>query len=323
MNPSNRRQWLSLVATLLAAGGAWAQGTYPDRPIRMIVPFNAGGALDHLARILAPALSAELRQQVVVENRGGATGHVGGEFVSRAVPDGYTLLFTASSAQAVSHHLMKLNYRPMEELVPVALAATVNNVVVVHKDMPVNSMAELIAYAKANPNRISYGSTGMGSNLHLAGEMLAMMAGLQMVHVPYNGQALVTDLLSGRIQLHVGNIPEMEQHIKAGALKGLAVTSLQRLPEFPNLPPVADTLPGYAVGAWGMLMAPARTPPEILQRLNAACVRVLSTPEVREGFLKARFNPATLNLAQTREFLQTENARWERVVREARVPMLN
>lgn len=324
MNHYNRRDCLRLgVASALLPTLAWAQGHYPDRPIKMIVPFAVGGAVDILARVLASGLSTELKQPVVVENRTGATGHIGGEAAARATPDGYTVLLTASSAQAVSLHLLKLGYKPLEDLTPVALLATLPNVVVVHKDVPARTLAEFIAYAKANPGKVSYGSYGPGSNLHLAGEMLANKAGLDLVHVPYNSSQLITDLLAGRIQLLIGNITEVEQHIKSGSVRALAITSPKRSPDFPELPAVAEVVPGYGVVSWGMLLVPARTPPEIVTQLNAACLKVLEKLEVREAFAKVRFTPTKYDVAQSREFMLSEAVRWEKVIQEAKVPMLN
>lgn len=321
----NRRHWIGLVAAsgFTLSAPVRAQGNYPDHPIKMIVPFATGGAMDVLGRVLANALRAEFNQQVIVDNRTGATGHIGGEAAARSAADGYTLLLTASSAQAVSLHLLKLNYKPMEDLVPVALVATASNLVVVTKDLPVQSMADLIAYAKANPGKISYGSYGLGSNSHLSCEMIGTMAGVELVHIPYSSPQMMPDLIAGRIQLLVATAGEVEQHMKAGTVRAIANTSPGRLPQFPQLPPVADTLPGYVVNSWGMLMAPAKTPPEILAKLNAACVKVLSRTDVQETLSKLGLTASKLSVAQTREYLRTESARWERVVREAKVPMLN
>lgn len=311
------------VLAVLLATPAWSQANYPERPIKLVIPFAAGGAVDVVGRILATALTGELGQQVVVENRTGATGHIGGEAVARAAPDGYTLLLTASSTQVVSSQLLKLGYRPMEDLAPVSLVTTVANVMVVNKDLPVKTVAELIAYAKANPGKLSYASHGLGSNSHLAGEMFASMAGVDMVHVPYSSPQMIPDLLAGRVQLLMGNITEVEQHTNAGALRTIAFTGPSRQADFPQVPTVAETLPGFAVGSWGMLMAPTRTPQPLIARLNAASGKVLARPEIREAFAKQRFVAAPLDIPQTREFLQVEARRWERVIRDAKVPMLN
>lgn len=325
MKQINRRDVLSYAAGagLALSTPSWAQGHYPDKPIKFVVAFGAGGGPDIFARVLGTAMSPELKQPVVVENRPGATGHLAGEYVARSAPDGYTLLVTASSAQAVSLHLLKLNYKPAEDITPVALITTVPNVLVVHKDLPVRSVVELIAYCKANPGKVAYGSYGLGSNYHLAGEMLANMAGLDLVHVPYNSPQVNADLLANRIQLVLGNATELEQHINSGALRALAVTSPTRAPEFPNLPTVAETLPGFSVWSWAVLMAPAKTPREILVQLNAAARKAIAKPEVLEVFAKNRGAPGKLDLAQTQEFVRMEQVRWEKVIRDAKVPMLN
>ncbi|WP_077001716.1 tripartite tricarboxylate transporter substrate binding protein [Variovorax sp. KK3] len=308
---------------LLVATGAWSQPIANDRPIKLVIPFAAGGAVDVLGRILATGLASELGQPVVVDNRTGATGHIGGEAVAKAPPDGQTLLLTASSAQVVSSQLLKLNYRPMEDLVPVSLVTTVPNVMVVSKELPVTTVSELIAYIKAHPGQVSFASHGLGSNSHLAGEMFAAMAGVELTHVPYSSPQMIPDLLSGRVQLLLGNVTEVEQHAKSGALRMIAFTGTERLPEFPQVPTVAETLPGFSVASWGMLMAPAKTPQAVLVRLNTATGKVLARPDVREAFAKQRFAVAPLGLPQTRVFLDTEAQRWARVIRDAKVPMLN
>lgn len=317
-----RRLTVGTLAFLFAIAG-WSQSHTTDRPIKLVVPFAAGGAVDVLGRILATGLSSELGQPVVVENRTGATGHIGGEAVAKAPPDGLTLLLTASSAQVVSSQLLKLNYKPMEDLAPVSLVTTLANVMVISKDLPVTTVAELIAYIKANPGKVSYASHGLGSNSHLAGELFASMAGVDITHVPYSSPQMIPDLISGRVQLLLGNITEVEQHAKLGALRLIAFTSPERLPEFPQVPTVAETLPGFTVASWGMLMAPAKTPQPLLLRLNDATAKVLARPDVREAFAKQRFLVAPLGLQQTTDFLQTESVRWARVIRDAKVPMLN
>lgn len=326
MPPSLRRRHL---LALCAAYGtsidspAMAEGAYPDHPIKMVIPLPPGGSHDGSGRLFAAALGTELKQTVIVENRVGATGHIGGEYVARAAPDGYTLIWVASSSQAASPHMMKLNYRPMEDLVPIALGVMTDIVVVATKDLPAQNIPQLLAYAKANPGLITYGSYGVGGNQHLGGEMLCSMGGVQMVHIPYSGSQLVPDLVSGRIQLFVTPFVAVEPLIQAGSLKILGVASQNRLPSMPQVPTVAETLPGFGVNGWGMLMAPAKTPPDVLQKLNAASVAAMSRDSVRESMAKLRLTVATLNLAETREFMTNEYVRWGKVIREAKIPMLN
>jgi tripartite-type tricarboxylate transporter receptor subunit TctC len=229
-----------LALPFAAPGRVLAQGTYPDKPLKLVIPFAAGGAIDVLGRTFASRLSEELKQQIVVDNRAGATGHVGSEYVARSPADGYTLLFTPSSTQVVSPHVLNLRYKPMEDLVPVTLAATVPNLVVVNAALPATTLQEFIDYARARPGQLSYASWGIGSNLHLATELLSLQSGLKMVHVPYSAPTLVQDLVAGRVQFHIGNIVELESFIRTGQVRLLAVTGPERLPAFPNAPTVAE-----------------------------------------------------------------------------------
>ena len=320
-----RRQFLVLGAAYGLARGspALAQATYPDKPIKLVVPLPAGGSHDAAGRVFANALSAELKQPVIVENKVGATGHVGGEFLARSAPDGYTLGFVASSSQAASPHMMKLNYKPMEDLIPVALVVTTDIVVIATKSLPVQNIPELIAYAKANPDKLSFGSYGGGGNQHLGGEMLCTMGGIQMVHVPYSSNQLLPDLISGRIQVFVTPLVGVEPMVQAGSLKIIGVASQARLPQLPQVATVAETIPGFAVNGWGMLMAPAGTPLAILQKLNAASNKALSNDQVKEALTKLRLTPATLTLAETKDFMHSEWARWGKVIRDAKIPMVN
>jgi tripartite-type tricarboxylate transporter receptor subunit TctC len=323
---ANRRSFLigagGAALALAAPKGAAAQ-TFPEKPVRVVVPFPPGGALDALARIISQKMGEDLGQQFVIDNRPGATGHTGSEVVARSAPDGYTLLFTASSTQVVSPHMMRLNYNPLEELVPVGLAAVLDNIIVVHPSVPARTLPELIAHAKANPGRISFASTGVGSNLHLAGEMLNMMAGIEMVHVPYSSPQMMPDLLSGRVQLLVGNIPQVQQQIQTGSLRPIAATSARRLPAFPDLPTVAETLPGYEVIAWGMLMAPARTPAPVIATLNTALRQALDSPPVREAFARQQFEPRALTPEESLRFMREQSDNWARIIREARIPPIS
>lgn len=319
----SRRELIAIAGTMALASGAARAQAYPDRPVKVVVPFPPGGALDVLARIVSQKMGEELRQQFVIENRPGATGHVGSELVARAAADGYTLLFTASSTQVVSPHLMRLNYRPLEELVPVGLAAVLDNIIVVHPSLPAQSFAEFLTYARSNPNRITYASTGVGSNLHLAGEMLNIMGGIRMRHIPYSTPQMMPDLLSGRVQLLVGNIPQVAQHIRAGTLRPLAATSARRLAAYPDLPTVAETLPGYEVIAWGMLMAPSATPAPVIAQLNEALRRALASAEVRDAFSRQQFEPRALSPEESSAFMRDQSDRWARVIREANIPPVN
>jgi tripartite-type tricarboxylate transporter receptor subunit TctC len=317
-----RRTVLAALAAL-AAGGlpafAVAQ-SYPTQPVRVVVPGPAGNALDALARLMCDAMGKQLGVNFIVENKPGASGHIGAEFVARARPDGYTLIFGSSTTHAVSPHILTdLKYKPVDDFEPISLVAKVANVLVCHPELPVKTIAELITYAKANPGKLSFGSTGIGSNLHLGMELFMMMTGTTMQHVPYSSAALQLDLIAGRIQLLLDNMPVAVPNIRAGKVRALGVASLQRQPELPDVPPIADTVPGFEVGAWGVLMAPKGTPPAIISTLNQAVRTALALPEVRDGFLKQSFHPAPMTPAETAAFLRSEHDKWAKVVRDANI----
>jgi tripartite-type tricarboxylate transporter receptor subunit TctC len=316
--------WSTLVALgmlLLASPFALhAQGGYPDKPIRMVVPFPPGGALDVLGRQVADKMAQNMKAQFVIENRPGATGHVGGEAVARAAPDGYTILFGASSTHAVSPNVLKgLRYDAIEDFAPVALAATVHNVLVVHPSVPAGNVREFLDYARANPGKLSFGSTGVGSNLHLAGELLKLMGRIDMVHVPYSSPQVMPDMLSGRIQVMIDNLPPTIQHIKSGKLKVLGIASPDLVADLPGVPLVSDTVPGFSVIAWGVMLAPRGTPRAIVERLNAEVKAAVESQEVREAFAKLGFVPAWRTPDATLQFMRTESAKWKRVVTEANI----
>ena len=309
----------SAAAATVVAGRARAD-SYPGQPVRVVVPGPPGNALDALARLMCEAMGRSLKTTFVVENKPGASGHIGGEFVARAKPDGYTLLFGSSTSHVVSPHILTdLKYRPLDDFAPISLVARVHNVLVCHPELPVRSVAELVAYAKANPGKLSFGSTGIGSNLHLGMELFMLMTGTSMQHVPYSSPALQLDLIAGRIQLLLDNMPVAVPNIRADKVRALGVASLQRQPELPDVPPIADTIPGYEVGAWGVLVAPRETPPAIVATLNEAVRQTLAQPEVRDGFLRASFHPAPMTPAETAAFMRAEYDKWARVVRDANI----
>ena len=312
--------------TILTAGAALAAGlarpsaaqTYPNQPVHVVVPGPAGNALDALARLMCGAMARSMNASFVVDNKPGASGHIGGEFIARARPDGYTLIFGSSTTHVVSPHILTdIKYKPVDDFDPISLVAKVANVLVCHPDLPVKTIAELIAYAKANPGKLMYGSTGIGSNLHLGMELFTMTTGTQMQHVPYSSASLQLDLIAGRIQLLLDNMPVAVPNVRSGKVRALGVASLVRQPELPDVPPIADTIPGYQVGAWGVLMAPKGTPPAVIDALNKAVRSVLAEPEVRDGFLRQSFHPAPMSPQETAAFLHAEYAKWAKVVRDA------
>jgi tripartite-type tricarboxylate transporter receptor subunit TctC len=317
-----RRTALMSLAALAVAGVpriALAQ-SWPSQPIHVVVPGPAGNALDALARLMTAAMAQSMKISFVIDNKPGASGHIGGEFVARARPDGYTLIFGSSTTHAVSPHILTdIKYKPIDDFEPISLVAKLANVLVCTPDLPVKTVPELIAYAKANPGKLSFGSTGLGSNLHLGMELFKMLSGTDMQHVPYSSASLQLDLMAGRIQLLLDNMPVAVPNIRAGKVRALGVASLQRQPELPDVPPIADTLPGFEVGAWGVLMAPKGTPRPIVDTLNAAVRKALETPEVRDGVLKQSFHPAPMTPEQTGAFVRAEYAKWEKVVRDANI----
>ncbi|MGD9882684.1 MAG: Bug family tripartite tricarboxylate transporter substrate binding protein [Reyranella sp.] len=317
-----RRTMLKMAASAAIVGApieAQAQA-YPSQTVRVVVPGPAGNALDALARLMCGAMGKSLDTTFVIDNKPGASGHIGGEFVARAKPDGYTLLFGASTTHVVSPHILTdLKYKPLDDFDPITLVAKVHNVLVCHPELPVKSVGELIDYAKANPGKLSFGSTGIGSNLHLGMELFMILTGTSMQHVPYSSAALQLDLIAGRIQLLLDNMPVAVPNVRAGKVRPLGVASRERQPELPEVPPIADTIPGYEVGAWGVLMAPKGTPPAVITRLNETVRNALAQPEVRDGFLKQSFHPAPMTPAETAAFMRGEYDKWAKVVREANI----
>jgi|FEC22Drversion2_1045045.scaffolds.fasta_scaffold00752_6 tripartite-type tricarboxylate transporter receptor subunit TctC len=302
-----------------ATGPARAQG-YPSQPVRVVVPGPPGNALDSLARLMCDAMGKSLHTTFLVDNKAGASGHIGAEFVARAKPDGYTLVFGSSTTHVVSPHILTdLKYKPLDDFDPITLVAKVANMLVCHPELPVKTVRELIDYAKANPGKLSFGSTGIGSNLHLGMELFMIMTGTSMQHVPYSSSALQLDLIAGRIQLLLDNMPVAVPNVRAGKVRALGVASLERQPELPDVPPIADTIPGYEVGAWGVLMAPKGTPPGIITTLNQTVRSALAQPEVRDGFLKQSFHPAPMTPEETAAFMRREYDKWAKVVREANI----
>lgn len=306
-----------VAAGLLAAGGARAQA-WPDRPIRLIVPFLAGGGGDTLARLAIGPAQARLGQPFVVENRPGAGGNVGAEAAARATPDGNTLFYGTNGTHAINEALYpRLGFRPHEDFIPVAPLSRIVLVVLVKRDLPVETMPQLIAWLKANPGKASYGSAGNGTTGHIAAEMFRTAAGVEILHVPYRGNAAaMTDLAAGRIDLAIELIPAAFAAMQNASVRTLAVTSATPLPTHPNLPTVASVLPGFEVSAWDGIFAPAGTPAPIITRLNEAFTEGLRD-EATVAALRARGaepSPA-MNPAAFAAFIARERVRWGDAVR--------
>ena len=313
----------SLLACVLCAAcaAAFAQ-TYPSKPIRMIVPYAAGGTTDVLARIMADRLSQALGQQVVVEYKPGAGGTIGADAAAKSQNDGYTIIMGAPGSHSTAPSLYaKLPYDPVKDFAPLVHVANVPNSIIVHPHVPVKSVAELIAYARTRPGELTYGSAGTGATTHLTGELFALMADVKLTHIPYKGssQAMI-DLLGGQIRMMFENLPGAANQIKAGKVRGLAVTSIKRAAAFPDLPAVSETLSGFEVVAWFALFAPAGTPAAIVARLNAESDKILKLAEVRERIAQTGSEPVGGSPESLAKFLAEDIAKWRRVTREAGIP---
>ena len=319
-------RWLNGLAlcTLGACFAAFAAGVsaqaYPTKPIRIVVPFPAGGTTDVLARAAAQKLAETLGQPAVVDNRPGAGGNIGAELVAKSAPDGYTLLMGTVGTHAINPGLYpKLPYDHVKDFAPVILVAGVPNVLVINPALPVNSVQELIAYAKANPGKLNFASSGNGTSIHLSAELFKTMAGVQMTHVPYKGSApALQDLVGGQVQLMFDNLPSSLALIKGGKLKALAVTSATRAAALPDVPTLAESgLPGFEASSWFGLLAPTGTPPPVIARLNGEIAKWLATPEAKEKLLAQGANAAGGTPEDFARFITAETAKWQKVVKES------
>ena len=308
------------IAIALFALGANAQAPYPNKPVRLVVPFPAGGTTDILARAVAQKLTETMGQTVVIDNRPGAAGNIGAELVAKSPPDGYTLLMGTVGTHAINASLYaKMPYDHVRDFAPVILVAGVPNVLVIHPSVPVNSVQELIAYGKANPGKLNFASSGSGTSIHLAGELFKTMSGVQMTHVPYKGSAqALADLIGGQVQLMFDNLPSALPHIKSGKLKALAVTSLQRSTALPDLPTIAESgLPGFDANSWFGILAPAGTPKDIIDRWNSEVAKWLASPEAREKLASQGAILAGRSPEDFAQHIATETAKWQKVVKES------
>ncbi|PWK35325.1 Bug family tripartite tricarboxylate transporter substrate binding protein [Cupriavidus plantarum] len=300
-----------------AAATAFAQtSNFPTKPIRMVVAFTAGGTTDILAREVAAEMSQTLGQSVVVENRPGAGGNIGTEMVSRTEPDGYTLLATSVGPIAINPSLYsKLKVNPLTELTPVAPMADVPNVLVVPSTLPVKSVKDLVAYAKAHPNSTNFSSTGVGTAAHLSGVLFNERAGVQTTHVPYKGADALNDLLAGRVQFMFATLPSVISHIRSGTLRALAVASPQRTGTLPDVPTMAEAgVPGVETGAWFGLFAAKGVPKDVLAKLNGAVVAALGKTEVKNKLAQQGADAMRLSPDAFSKFVLSENKRWKPVV---------
>ena len=314
------RYCLPMLATLLALIVAPAVGqNYPNRPVRMVVALAAGGPTDTVARIVAAKLSEQLSQQVVVDNRPGAGGSVAGDIVARAPADGYTLFVAANGTIAIAPSLLtKLPYNVAKDLAPVALIGNSPLAVMVHPGVAASSMKELIALARAQPGKINFGSSGQGSTGQLATEQLKMMAGINMTHVPYKGAGpALIGAVSGEIDLMISGVSTGLPYMKQRQLRGLAVTSDKRLAVLPDLPTVAETVPGYECGSWYAILVPTGTPRAVIDRLNKETATAIQSPDVNARLKGSGVDPEALTPEQLGEKIRMETARWAKVVKAA------
>ena len=314
-----RKMFLMAAAGLLAlASAVHAEPGYPTKPIRLIVPFAPGGSTDVLARLLAEALRPELGQPVIVENKAGAGGNIGGDFVAKAPPDGYTLLIAAAGPTVINPSLYAMMpYDPAKDLRPVTLLIQEPNLMAINPKIPAKTVPEFIAYAKSRPTEVSFGSPGNGSPAHLAGEWFNQLTGTTMVHVPYKGTGpALNDLIAGQIAMMIDNMPALWPHVQSGKLRALAVSTDKRATAAPDLPTVAESgVKGFAFGAWKGLMAPAATPPEIVERLHAAATKALAKPDFRKRLIDLGAEPVGNTPAQFAAVIKSETASWAALVK--------
>lgn len=323
---ATRRFALGSIASAVVLGAGLLGGTsalaqaYPTKPVTIIVPFAAGGTTDILARIIGQALTAELGQSVVVDNRAGAGGNIGGQAAAKAAPDGHTLFMGTVGTHAINASLYKkMPFDPVKDFAPLTRVANVPNLLVANPAQPYKSVKDLIAYAKANPGKVNFGSSGNGSSIHLSGELFKSLAKVDMQHVPYKGSApAVTDLMGNQIGIMFDNMPSAIQHVRSGSLVPLAVTTAKRSPELPNVPTIAEAgVPGYEATSWFGMFAPAGTPAPVLAKLNAAIVKVLAQPDVKKKINEQGAEVYSETPEQFAAFIQAESVKWGKVVKES------
>jgi len=305
---------LALLSTSSASAQAW-----PAKPIRVIVPFPPGGGLDFFARTMAPRLQENLGQQIVVENRSGAGGMVGADVVAKAAPDGYTLLLASSAELTISQHLYpKMAYDAIKDFAPVSYAAHAALLFSVHPSLPVKSLQELVAHARANPGKLAFASAGTGGSQHLAGEILKTAAKVDIVHVPYKGAGpAVIDMVGGQVQMGFTALPSSIQHARAGRLRPIAVTSVKRSEAAPELPTFSELgYPGVDLVVWYAALFPARTPPEIVNKMSAELNRAVNSPDVKAKLLEQGVESVGTTPDQLAKFMQSESARYGRIIRD-------
>ena len=324
MSLRGRTQLLAAVLASMAlafAPSAFGQA-YPNRPIKIVVTFPAGGGADFVGRAIAPKLTEALGQPVIVDNRAGAGGGIGNEVVAKSPPDGYTLLLGAAGAMTILPHLYaKVAFDTFKDFEPVCLVGSSPFILTLHPSVPASSVQELTALAKSSPGKLNFGSSGNGGAPHLAGELYKSVTGTSIVHVPYKGLApAITDLLGGQIQLLFADVGLVAPHVKAGKLKAIAVTSKQRSTTLPDVPTMIEAgVPGYQAGTWYGILAPAGTPAAIITRLNAELLKILATPEIKNQFAGQGIEPGGDRPEEFAALIRDDYAKWAKVIKEANV----
>lgn len=311
---------LGACSLLPLAHAQTSAASYPSKPIKIIVPFPAGGTSDVLARLIGQKMSDAWGQAVVVENRAGSSGNVGADALAKSAPDGYTLALMDVGNLAISPSLYKLPFQVPNDFAPITMVAYSPHLLVVPSKLPVNNVAELVAYAKANPDKLNYGSSGNGSPQQLASEMLNHAAGIQMQHVPYKGAVpAITDLLGGRIQVFIGAVNSLLPHIKEGKLRLIAGAGGKRFAAFPDVPAIAETVPGVALDVWLGVFMPAGVPKDMVAKVNTDIARVLQLPDVKANLSGQGIEPAPSSPEALAATIKDDYARWGKVIREANI----
>jgi len=316
------RKRIVLVLGLLAALSAWAQD-WPAKPVRFIVPYPPGGGTDVIARIVQHPLSEAFGQAIVIENRGGAGGAVGTEAAARSAPDGYTFLFTLSS-HTINPLLYKLNFDVERDFTPVSLIVSVPQLIATQPDAPIKSMQDVVAMAKAHPGSLNFASVGNGTPAHIAGELLKLRTGIDIVHIPYKGGGpAIADTLGGQVSMAIVSMPAAMAHVRAGKLRALAVTTLRRNPGAPEIPTVAEALniPDYEVDSWYAMFAPAKTPPEIVARMQKEIARAIQLPDVKQRLLEQGGDPVGSTPEELDRVVKGELRKWAEVIRDAKIKL--
>jgi tripartite-type tricarboxylate transporter receptor subunit TctC len=307
----------SLGMGLMASNTAMAQAAYPNKPIRLVVTFPTGGAPDILARLFSE--KAQLGQPIVIDNKPGAGGNIGSDIVAKSAGDGYTIVMGTVGTHSINGALYeKMPYDMVKNFTPISLIASAPNLLVVNNDLPVKTVPELIAYLKANPNKLSFGSPGIGTSVHMSGELFKSMTGTSMTHVPYKGrQFFIPDLIGGSIQLVFDNMPSALPMAKEGKIRAIAQTTAKRSPAAPDIPTVAESLPGFEATTWFAMFAPANTPKAVIDRLNAEALRVFKLPEVAERLKTLGLDPVLSSPDELAKYQATEIVKWAKVVKES------